>query len=84
MERVPIAELKDRTSEFVARAERGEQLVITRHGKEAARLMPPKRLDRDSVRALVDQTIRNREAIRAATGTIPAGEIRRWIEEDRG
>jgi prevent-host-death family protein len=83
MERVSIAELKDRVSEFVARVERGEELMITRHGKEAARLVPPKRLDPGRLQELVRQTVSNREAVRAATGALSAGEVRRWMEEDR-
>ena len=37
---VPISEFKDHASELVAAVERGEEIVITRHGKPAARLSP--------------------------------------------
>ena len=33
-----IAETKDRLSELVARAEKGEEITITRHGRPVARL----------------------------------------------
>lgn len=36
---VPISAFKDRTCELVAAAEGGEDIVITRHGKPAARLI---------------------------------------------
>ncbi len=37
---IPISEFKDHASELVAAVERGEELVITRHGKPAARVSP--------------------------------------------
>jgi prevent-host-death family protein len=39
--RVSIAEAKARFSELIKRAEAGEEIVVTRHGKPAARIMPP-------------------------------------------
>ena len=38
---VPIAEAKAKFSELVKRAEAGEEVLVTRHGKVVARLMPP-------------------------------------------
>ncbi|MER8481494.1 type II toxin-antitoxin system prevent-host-death family antitoxin [Mesorhizobium sp. M1322] len=38
---IPIAEAKARLSELVRRAEAGEEIVIIRRGKVAARLVPP-------------------------------------------
>ena len=35
-----IAETKNRLSELVARAEKGEEVVITRHGRPVAHLTP--------------------------------------------
>ncbi|MER9234502.1 type II toxin-antitoxin system prevent-host-death family antitoxin [Mesorhizobium sp. M0622] len=43
---IPIAEAKARLSELVSRAEAGEEIVITRHGKVAARLVAPAKPDR--------------------------------------
>ena len=40
MRHVAIAEFKDRLSELVAAAAAGEEIVITRHGKATARLVP--------------------------------------------
>jgi prevent-host-death family protein len=37
---VGIAEAKAKLSELVAKAERGEEVVIERHGKPVARLVP--------------------------------------------
>ncbi|WP_287346517.1 type II toxin-antitoxin system prevent-host-death family antitoxin [Mesorhizobium sp.] len=38
---IPIAEAKAKLSELVRRAEAGEEIVLTRYGKIAARLVPP-------------------------------------------
>ena len=35
-----IAETKDRLSELIARAEKGEEITITRHGRAVVRLVP--------------------------------------------
>ena len=38
---VPIAEAKAKFSELVKRAEAGEEVILPRHGKVVARLLPP-------------------------------------------
>lgn len=38
---VSIAEAKAKLSELVSRAEAGEEITLTRHGKVAARIVPP-------------------------------------------
>ena len=45
MTSVGIFEAKNRLSELVARASRGEEIVITRRGEQVARLMPPREPD---------------------------------------
>jgi prevent-host-death family protein len=42
---VGIFEAKNRLSELVERAARGEEIVITRRGEQVARLMPPLPVD---------------------------------------
>lgn len=49
-----IAEAKAKLSELVARAERGEEVILTRRGKPAVRLTPanaPDKADRPFLRA---------------------------------
>ena len=41
MTTVGIFEAKNRLSELVERAARGEEILITRRGEQVARLMPP-------------------------------------------
>lgn len=38
---VSVAEAKAKFSELIKRAEAGEEIVVTRHGKAVARVMPP-------------------------------------------
>ena len=45
MTTVGIFEAKNRLSELVERAARGEEIVITRRGEHVARLMPPRAPD---------------------------------------
>jgi len=40
MSTVSIADAKNRLSELVKRAEAGEQIIVTRRGRPAARLVP--------------------------------------------
>jgi prevent-host-death family protein len=40
MESIGLFDAKTRLSELVARAERGEEVVITRHNRPVARLVP--------------------------------------------
>lgn len=56
---IPITEAKAQLTELVRRAESGELVVLTRHGKPAVRLVPagpeaPRKLDR----ALIDEITR--------------------------
>ena len=42
MKQVGAFEAKNKLSELLDLAERGEEVVITRHGREVARLVPPR------------------------------------------
>ena len=44
MREVGAFEAKNKLSELLDLAESGEEIIITRHGKEAARLVPPRRV----------------------------------------
>lgn len=51
MKEVGAFEATNKLSELLDRAERGEEIIITRHGKEAARLVPPRdTVNRDEAR----------------------------------
>ena len=82
---VPMADLKDHISEYVAAAESGEEIIITRHGKLAAKLVPV--IDRgDRARRVEEATRQIREHIarmRAEGRTATREERRAWIDEGR-
>lgn len=48
METIGLFEAKTHLSELVARAEQGEEVVITRHNKPVAKLVPVVPLDHDA------------------------------------
>lgn len=80
MANVGIFEAKNRLSELVERAARGEEIVITRRGEQVARLVPPRVLDApDQARALAAK-------IRSSRIGHPLGDgasVRELIEEGR-
>jgi prevent-host-death family protein len=51
MESIGLFEAKTHLSELVARAERGEEVVITRHNKPVAKLVPITRARRSAASA---------------------------------
>ena len=85
MRHIPIAAFKDRVSEFIAAAEAGEEVIITRHGKVAARLLPPDNLvkrqavARDAMAKL--KIMRDRMRAEGRTATIE--EMIEWKNEGR-
>lgn len=83
MRRVAVAEFKDRASEYIASAEAGEEIEITRHGRVAARLVPPARDSAGEQQELVRKLMELGRQIRAEAGPTSQAEIRAWLEEDR-
>jgi prevent-host-death family protein len=83
---VPVSEFKDRASEFIAAAERGEEIVITRHGKPAARLLAV-RSDSTERRHRVGEALERlaqlRAKMRAEGRTVTMDEIIAWKNEGR-
>jgi prevent-host-death family protein len=86
MKHVPVAAFKDRVSEYVAEAQAGAEIVITRHGKEAARLVPPlvdAMAVRERRRNAVQQLLAFREAQRARGNFVSVEEWIEWKNEGR-
>lgn len=53
---ISVSDAKAQLTELVRRAESGEEVVLTRHGHPAVRLVPVKKLrDRKALRALVEE-----------------------------
>lgn len=80
MTTVGIFEAKNRLSELVERAARGEEIVITRRGEQVARLMPPRAPDAPGQARALAARIRKSRAGQALGGGI---SIRDMIDEGR-
>jgi prevent-host-death family protein len=81
MREVGAFEAKNKLSELLDLAERGEEVIITRHGKEVARLVPPRgAVNRDHARAAAQ---RLREGAKEAQLGITLEEALAWRDEGR-
>jgi prevent-host-death family protein len=81
MREVGAFEVKSRLGHFLDLVERGEEIVITRYGREAARLVPPKpACDRDQARAAI-QRLRDRAVAHRCKITLD--EIKAYRDEGR-
>ena len=67
MPRYSVAEAKNTLPSLIARACAGEEVVITRHGKEVAEVKPRETFDRDAWLASLDRlkAARDRQPISA-------------------
>ena len=80
MTTVGIFEAKNRLSELVERAARGEVIVITRRGEQVARLMPPQAPDAVGQARALAARIRASRAGHSSSGGV---SIREMIEDGR-
>ena len=64
---VSVTEAKGQLTELVRRAEAGDEVILTRHGHAAVRLVPVKVRDRRSRRALLE-AVRASASAKAAAG----------------
>ena len=86
VESIGLFEAKTHLSELVARAERGEEVVITRHNRPVAKLVPMSEVSPELVQrrreALSDLQAIGRD-IAARGGPITREEILEWVREGR-
>jgi len=65
---ISVTDAKAQLTELVRRAEAGDEIILTRHGEPAARLVPIKAAqDRKSRRAVLE-AVRNAAQLKAAPG----------------
>lgn len=84
MRHVPVAEFKDSASAWIAAAEAGEEIVITRHGKPAVKLMAVAEDRKAAQRAAVDALFAaGRERRARGEPSVSSEEIIAWIKEDQ-
>jgi prevent-host-death family protein len=86
MESVGLFEAKTHFSELVARAEQGEEVIITRHNKPVAKIVPitevSPELYRQRLAAVAELQAVGREMQRRG-GPITNEEILEWVREGR-
>ena len=84
MQQIGAFEAKNTLGSLLDRVERGEEIVITRHGKAIARLVPNRRMAEDQSLAALE---RIRERARQLRRTKPArfswGELKKLRDEGR-
>jgi len=86
MESVTALEAKTRFGQFLERVAQGEEVIITRHGKPVARLVPQGRRNLESVRAAVAGLFEFRLQIfhrNQGKPKLTAAEVKAWIGEVR-
>jgi prevent-host-death family protein len=74
---------KTRLSELLDRVERGEQIVITRHGRPVARLVPEGRRDVTEALAALDRITARRQALAERGVRTTQADIRAMRDEGR-
>lgn len=83
MRHVPIAEFKDQLSKVVAAVEAGEEVMITRHGRDIVKLVAA---DQDVIarrKTAMEGLFALRQRLRAKGIGATREEVREWIEEGR-
>jgi prevent-host-death family protein len=79
MKSVKSSDAKARFSELLDDVERGDTIVITRHGKVIARMIP----DQDAQRQRAHDAIEGILALRKQTKPVSIDEIIAWKNEGR-
>jgi prevent-host-death family protein len=79
MKHVQASAAKARFAELLDQVERGETIVITRHGKEIATLSPHD----DQRRRKIAEAMAEMDAIRAQAKPVTVAEILAWRDEGR-
>jgi prevent-host-death family protein len=84
MRHVPVSKFKDNASDYIAAAERGEEIVITRHGQPAARLIAANQsFDMAKRREAMNGLAKLRDELRAEGKTATIDEMIAWKNEGR-
>lgn len=76
-------EAKTQLPRLLARVAKGERVVITRHGKPVADIVPHVSSSLDAHRAAVNTLLGLRERLRAAGVRVSRAEVKEWVNEGR-
>jgi prevent-host-death family protein len=81
-----VLDARSRFSELIDRAEKGEEITITRRGAPVARIVPARAQPIKSAeerQRIIEEFRRIRQGIAERGGSVTQAEIREWINEDR-
>jgi len=71
MKKIGAFDAKNKLAHLLDLAEKGEEIIITRHGKQVARLLPmAKAFDREAARQAVEELKKMRKGLRLDDATI--------------
>ncbi len=71
MKEIGAFDAKNKLAHLLDLAEQGEEIIITRHGKQVARLLPiAKPFDREAARQAVEEIMKMRKGLRLDDATI--------------
>ena len=76
-----VAEAKAKLSELIDRAEKGEGVTITRHGKPVVELKPVANAPRRITQADLDWLAERRKTRKVKAGASPVALFLKWREE---
>ncbi|PZU64035.1 type II toxin-antitoxin system prevent-host-death family antitoxin [Sphingobium sp.] len=65
---VSVSDAKGQLTELVRRAEAGDEVILTRHGQPAVRLVPVRRVSNGTARLKLLEAARNAGAVKASVG----------------
>lgn len=85
---IAVSDAKARLTDLIRRAEAGDEVVLTRHGRACVRLTPiQQQVDREAVRrrrlAAVDRALAA-AAERGRDGQLPAARAADYLYDERG
>lgn len=76
-------EAKTRLADLLDRVQRGEQIIITRHGKPVARLVPEGQPDMAAAHAALERLFARRDAMAERYGRLTHDELMAMRDEGR-
>ncbi len=81
--RISVTDAKGQLTELVRLAEAGDEIVLTRHGHPAVRLVPVKEIPDQQARRRLLEAARRRGAAKASPGA-PAAHSQDFLYGDEG
>ena len=80
---IPVSDAKANLTELVRRAEAGEEIVLTRHGKQTVRLVPVRQPQTLAERRAIIEEVRARAATRPDDG-VSAARSQDFLYDENG